>query len=157
PMTSKMPTATACSTFGRLRTRPALSAVASMLATPARQNRRLGEALDSYEADLKTRGADTGNVTRIRCHLPARLRDKAIALLSSGELRKWRDGLAKTLAPATVNRTCTAVKAALNLATDQDEADRQPSCMGNGARQHSRCRAIPERHRRRWDSAVDHR
>jgi integrase len=39
-----------------------------------------------------------------------------VALLASRELRKWRDGLAMTLAAATVNRTTTGLKAALNLA-----------------------------------------
>jgi len=81
----------------------------------------VGQALDSYEADLQTRGGDTGNVTRVRPHLPAGLLDKIVALLTSRDLRKWRDALAKTLAPATVNRTCTALKAALNLAADHDE------------------------------------
>jgi integrase len=104
----------------------------------------VGEALDLYEADLKPRGGDTGNVTRVRAHLPAGLRDKAVALLTSRELRKWRDGLVKTprrpatkaigradekppdekdssLAAATINRTCAAFKAALNLATEHDE------------------------------------
>ena len=79
------------------------------------------QALNSYEADLKTRGGDTGNVTRVRPHLPAGLRDKVVALLTSHDLRKWRDSLAKTLAAATVNRTCAAFKAALNLVADHDE------------------------------------
>src|SRR4051794_19461398 len=59
----------------------------------------LREALDNYEADLKTRAGDIGNVARVRGHLPDRLLDKAVASLTWSELRKWRDGLAKTLAP----------------------------------------------------------
>src|SRR6202043_4129730 len=35
--------------------------------------------------------------------------------------RNWRDGLTKTLAAATVNRTTTGLKAALNLAAEHDE------------------------------------
>jgi integrase len=81
----------------------------------------LAEALDAYEADLKTRGADAGNVSRVRMHLPARLLDKAVALLASRELRRWRDSLAGQLAAATVNRTMTGLKAALNLAAEHDE------------------------------------
>jgi integrase len=81
----------------------------------------VSQALDSYEADLKTRGGDVGNVTRVRPHLPTGLLDKVVALLTSRDLRKWRDGVAKTLAPATVNRTCAAFKAALNLVADHDE------------------------------------
>jgi integrase len=79
------------------------------------------EALASYEADLKTRGGEIGNVARVRLHLPAGLLNKTVALLASRELRKWRDGLAKTLAAATVNRTTTGLKAALNLAAEHDE------------------------------------
>lgn len=100
------------------------------------------EAIDRYEADLKTRQGDTGNVTRLRGHLPERLLDKTVALLNSRELRVWRDGLTKTprqrkptadataarqkakpepLAPASVNRSCSIFKAALNLAAAHDE------------------------------------
>jgi integrase len=42
-------------------------------------------------------------------------------LVTTRELRSWRDGLADELAPATVNRTATALKAALNLMADNDE------------------------------------
>jgi integrase len=79
------------------------------------------EVLDRYEADLKTRGGDIGNVPRVRTHLTEPLACDAIALLTARDLRIWRDGIAKKLAPATVNRTCAAFKAALNLAADQDE------------------------------------
>jgi len=44
----------------------------------------LGQALDAYEADLKTRGGDIGNVARVRMHLPAGLLDKV--------WRCWRRG-----------------------------------------------------------------
>lgn len=81
----------------------------------------LREAVDAYEADLNTRGGDVGNVTRLRANLPPGLADKVIALLGTSDLRRWRDALAKKLAPATVNRTCTVLKAALNLAADNDE------------------------------------
>jgi integrase len=41
-------------------------------------------------------------------------------LLGERELRVWRDNLAKDMAPASVNRTTTALKAALNLEADHD-------------------------------------
>src|SRR6516164_768184 len=82
---------------------------------------RVGEALDAYEADLRTRGGDLGNVTRVRAHLTAELRGTAVALLAAADLRRWRDGLVKTLAPSTVNRTSTVLKAAFNLAAAHDE------------------------------------
>jgi integrase len=49
------------------------------------------------------------------------LLNKPVALLEARELRRWRDGLAKKLAAATVNRTCTGLKAAFNIAADQDD------------------------------------
>jgi len=81
----------------------------------------VAEAMDSYKADLETRGADAANISRVRIHLTKGLLDKAVPLLTQLELRRWRDGLAKTLAPATVNRTCTGLKAALNLAAESDQ------------------------------------
>ena len=81
----------------------------------------VAQALDAYEADLRTRRADTGNVSRVRMHVPDRLLDKVVALLASGELRRWRDSLAAGLAAASVNRTSTGLKAALNLAAEHDE------------------------------------
>jgi integrase len=82
---------------------------------------RVGEALDAYEADLRTRGGDIGNVKRVRAHLTPDLRGTTVALLAAADLRRWRDGLIKSLASSTVNRTCTVLKAALNLAADHDE------------------------------------
>ena len=46
---------------------------------------------------------------------------KPVSLLGAPELRKWRDGLlAKGLAPGTVNRTKTGLRAALELAAAHD-------------------------------------
>src|SRR5947207_6790742 len=81
----------------------------------------VGEALAAYEADLRTRGGDFGNALRVRTHLAPGLRDKAVALLATRDLCRWRDWLVEHMAPASVNRPCTAVKAALNLAADQDQ------------------------------------
>jgi integrase len=92
----------------------------------------VARVLDLYESDLTTRSGDVGNVVRVRSHLPEVLANKRIALLTVRDLRNWRDGLAKHLAPASVNRTAAALKAALNLAADQDEriVTRQPWEMG---------------------------
>jgi integrase len=80
------------------------------------------QALDRYEADLKTRGGDVANVARIRVHLSEALASKTVALLNARDLSHWRDGLAKRkLTPATVNRSGGAFKAALNFAADRDE------------------------------------
>jgi integrase len=82
----------------------------------------LGQALEQYKADLLTRGGDIDNVARVRVHLPPALCDKPVADLTEAELKRWRDGLLhRQLTPATVNRTATVLKAALNLATDLDK------------------------------------
>lgn len=82
----------------------------------------VANALDRYEADLKTRGGDAANVQRLRLHISRHLAGVTVSDLTAAGLRKWRDDLAKTLASATVNRTANAFKAALNLAADHDEA-----------------------------------
>jgi integrase len=79
------------------------------------------QALASYEGDLQTRGNDIANVARVRTHMTGAVARKMVAHLTSRDLRGWRDDLAKTVAPATVNRICSCFKAALNLAAGQDE------------------------------------
>lgn len=96
----------------------------------------LRSALDRYEADLRTRGGDEGNAVRVRRHLADAMLDRPVADLSLNSLRTWRDSLTAKkrrkqdgagdepkgdpLAPSGVNRLCTALKAALNLAADLD-------------------------------------
>jgi len=96
----------------------------------------LRTALDRYEADLRTRGGDVGNAVRVRRHLIDAMLDRPVNELSLNALRVWRDGLTAKkrrkpdetgdeskgdpLAPSGVNRLCTALKAALNLAADLD-------------------------------------
>ena len=80
------------------------------------------QALDRYEIDLEARAADTANVARVRLHLSEYLISKTVALLTSRDLRHWRDCLTdKGLAPASVNRSSAAFKAALTLAATLDE------------------------------------
>jgi integrase len=81
----------------------------------------VAEALERYEADLQSRGGDIYNARRARAHLTGALASKPVALLGATELRKWRDALtAKGLAAATVNRTRTCLRAALELAAAHD-------------------------------------
>jgi len=80
----------------------------------------VAEALDAYEKDLKTRGASKYNAGRVRLHLSGVLLSKPIALLDANELKRWRDSLIGTLAPASVNRTIKAPHAALEIAADHD-------------------------------------
>ena len=78
----------------------------------------VAEALGDYESDLKGRDGLTGNVSRVRHHLPPSLASKPVSLLTARELKRWRDGLG--MKPATVNRTTRQLKAALNLAQRLD-------------------------------------
>src|SRR5215469_1460651 len=55
----------------------------------------VGQALDQYEADLRMRGGDTGNVARVRHHLSGALSQKSVELIEAKVLRHWRDELAK--------------------------------------------------------------
>jgi integrase len=81
----------------------------------------IAQAMDQYEADLETRGGDVHNSRRVRRHLGA-LGQRVVGELEAKELRQWRDGLTKTLAPATANRTATGLAAALNRVADLDTA-----------------------------------
>jgi integrase len=81
----------------------------------------IAEALDAYKTDLTTRAGDSGNVSRTLNRLPEDLLTKRIADLSVADLQGWRNGMVGTLAPATVNRVMTPLKAALNLAADLDQ------------------------------------
>jgi integrase len=81
----------------------------------------IARALKDYEANLKARKGDIRNVTRVRAHLPDALGDKIVDAVTARELTAWRDRLIEKLSPATANRICTALKAALNLAADHDE------------------------------------
>src|SRR5262249_11692219 len=70
---------------------------------------------------LVARGSRGYNAERVRVHLPKALTDKTVALLTTRELRRWRDGmLAKGLAPASVGRIARMLKAALTQGADQD-------------------------------------
>ena len=92
----------------------------------------VAEALATYEADLRTRGGDRANVVRVRNHLTPAMLARPVALLTAVELRRWRDALAGSMAPSSVNRTCTAFKAALNLAAGQDERIANRRAWSNG-------------------------
>src|SRR5262249_40387030 len=56
-----------------------------------------------------------------RLHLTKVLLAKPAQLLTSAELRKWRDSLLGKIAPGTVNRVCRCLCAALELARQHDE------------------------------------
>ena len=82
----------------------------------------VAEAVERYGANLKLRGGDPINASRVTWHLPKTLAAKKVATLMARDFREWRDGLIKAkLTAATINRTDRALKAALNLAAAEDE------------------------------------
>jgi integrase len=81
----------------------------------------VSEAVDQYEAHLQRNSGDPYNARRARLHLTAALRSKPVAMLGRNELERWRDGLLeKGLSRATVNRTRSTLRAALELAAKKD-------------------------------------
>jgi integrase len=78
-------------------------------------------ALKDYRHDLEARAANPYNADHPRLHLTSLLLAKPVALLTATELKKWRDGLQGAMAPATINRLCRCVCAALELARQHDE------------------------------------
>jgi len=104
----------------------------------------VGEALDFYADDLAARDGETGNISRVRFHLPPSLASKTVALLTMRECRRWRDGLlAKGLTPATVKRTSKPLTAALNLAASADPRISNSNAWKVGLK------ALPDSHRAR--------
>jgi len=86
----------------------------------------VAQALDKYETELKTRGQDTGNASRVRGHLSEALLKTAVRRLTVDDLKGWRNELVELvqeeeLERSTVNRLMTPVRAALNLAYQEDQ------------------------------------
>jgi integrase len=78
-------------------------------------------ALKDYRRDLEARNANPYNAESPRVHLTKVLLAKPVQLLTATELKKWRDSLLGNIAPATVNRVCRCLCAALELARQHDE------------------------------------
>ena len=78
-------------------------------------------ALNDYRRDLKARNANPYNADWPRLHLSSVLLSKPVQLLTTAELKKWRDGLLGAMAPATINRLGRCLCAALELAAQHDE------------------------------------
>jgi integrase len=78
-------------------------------------------ALRDYRRDLEARNANPYNAESPRVHLTQVLLAKPVQLLIAAELRKWRDSLLGKIAPATINRVCRCLFAALELARQHDE------------------------------------
>ena len=78
-------------------------------------------ALDDYKTDLISRNANPYNSRWPLLHLTNALKSKPVALLTSTELKKWRDGLLDVMARSTINRLIACVSAALEQAAQHDK------------------------------------
>jgi integrase len=78
-------------------------------------------ALKAYRCDLEAREANPYNAEWPRLHLTSVLLSKPVALLTSAELKTWRDGLLGTMAASTINRLCRCLCAALEQAAQSDK------------------------------------
>ena len=77
----------------------------------------VAEAIDAYEADLRRRGGDPGNATRLRVHLSAAFASKPIPLLTKADLLRWVSVQTdEGLTPGSLNRNRNGLRAALTLA-----------------------------------------
>ena len=102
-------------------------------------------ALDHYEADLRARGAEVANATRVRLHLGKTLAERPVALLTSKSLMSWRNGLLSSMTRSSATRVCRAFKAALNLVADQSDGAQGRSAWELGLKSFDG--ATAERHR----------
>ena len=82
----------------------------------ARRPATLAEALQDYGADLRIRGAGKANATVPLPHLSPAMLATPVALLTTRELKSWRNSLTKMMKASSANRVCKNVRAALNLA-----------------------------------------
>ena len=80
----------------------------------------VADAIAAYKRDLKSRGGQQSNATRVEKHLTSSLAGKPVGLLTVRDLQAWRDGLIEKMEPASVNRTRTGLRAALELAATLD-------------------------------------
>ena len=111
----------------------------------------VAEALDRYEADLRARGGDLFNASRVRGHLTPTLASKPIAMLVARDLSAWRDGLvANGLTRSAADRNARAFKAALNFAAKEN------SRITNGAAWRHGLQRLPDSEHARNAVLSDH-
>src|SRR5262249_35745750 len=81
----------------------------------------IGEAIASYETDLSGRSRNAYNARLVAHHLPPHSAAQPLSLVTSKQLRGWRDALIKGgMLPATVNRVLKPAHAAFNLSAKLD-------------------------------------
>jgi hypothetical protein len=112
---------------GRRRSKPAWSPAVGMTKSQSPWARRS----TATKPISRPAAGDAYNVSRIRNHLPAALANKTVKLLAAHDLRRWRDGLAKVMAPASVNRVPAGLIARLRSVT-LDRPDNAPLLVKPG-------------------------
>ena len=102
-------------------------------------------ALNAYKTDLTARSANPYNAEWPRVHLTSTLLSKPVALLAATELKKWRDGLLGTMAPARSTGLRLRLRGAGAGSTARRPHQESPG-MGNRARQFAECAASAQHH-----------
>jgi hypothetical protein len=69
------------------------------------------DAVESYKPRMAS-GED--NKSRLKKHVSPAFGRRPIALLTADDVSRWRDGLLKTIAPASANRVASILRSALN-------------------------------------------
>ena len=78
-------------------------------------------AIERYGDELRANSGNPYNARLAGIHLPAALLSKPVQLLTTGELRQWRNSLQAGRAASTVNRIVVTLSAALTLAAEMDQ------------------------------------
>ena len=78
-------------------------------------------AIERYGDELRANSGNPYNARLAGIHLPAALLNKPVQLLTTGELRQWRNSLQAGRAASTVNRIVVTLSAALTLAAEMDQ------------------------------------
>src|SRR5262249_44067968 len=91
------------------------------------------------------------NARHVRGQVPAALAARLVGALTATELRRWRDSLlARGMAPSSVNRTRTRLRAALNLVAAHD-----PGRIANANAWRVGLAGLPDAHRARDVAVTD--
>jgi hypothetical protein len=84
----------------------------------------VAQALERYEAELRARDGDAGNVSRIRKLLPKDLASERVCDLEPGDFEPWRAAVRDAgRKSSTANRLNAPFRAALNATADAEKID----------------------------------
>jgi integrase len=102
-------------------------------ASPGDKPMTVADALTAYKRDLKRRGKDEVNASRVVFHLAGTaLASKPVGLLTAQDLQAWQDGLIDKMEQSSVVRTGKGFLAALRLAAKLDRRIQNKHEFGEG-------------------------